>query len=223
MINVAASPNPIHQSPTYSGERVVLNGISWETYNRLLDEHTESSGTHFTFDQGMLEIMVLSAKHEALKHTLALLVDIIAEELEVDAYGLGSTTFRREDLGRGFEPDACFYIQNEEIIRGKDEIDLTVDPPPDLLIEVDITSPSLNKLSIFSELGIAEIWRYDGDGLTILHLHNDGYVESNESLALNPVTADMLGQFVADSVKMKRVAWLRQIRTVIRENRQKPS
>jgi len=133
-----------------------LHGISWETYERLLAEHQESSGTHFTYDRGRLEIMVLSAKHEAAKHVLTLLVEILAEELNVDVYGLGSTTFRRADLERGFEPDACFYIQREALVRGKDEIDLTVDPPPDLVIEIDITSPSLNKFPLFAALGISE-------------------------------------------------------------------
>ena len=87
-----------------------------------------------------------SPEHEVASHTLSLLVEILAEELNIDVYGLGSTTFNREDLERGFEPDSCFYIQNEERIRGKNRIDLAFDPPPELVIEIDITSPSINKL-----------------------------------------------------------------------------
>lgn len=199
-------------------ERVILHGISWDTYERLLAEHNESSSIHFAFDQGTLEIMVLSAKHEALKHTLALVVDVIAEELGIDVYGLGSTTFRRGDLGRGFEPDACFYIRNEALVRGKDEIDLTVDPPPDLVIEIDITSPSLNKQPIFSALAIPEIWRFDGERCTILQFQGGEYVESNGSALLRPVTGDILGEFLANSEKMKRTAWLRHVRNWIRQN-----
>ncbi|MBV7332338.1 Uma2 family endonuclease [Chloroflexi bacterium TSY] len=198
-------------------QRVILHGISWNTYRQLLSEHTESSGTHFAFDQGTLEIMVLSAKHEALKHTLALLVDVLAEELDIDVYGLGSTTFNREDLSRGFEPDACFYIEHEALIRGRDEIDLAVDPAPDLVIEVDITSPSLDKYPIFAALGIAEVWRYDGQNMTISILENGTYVERLESRALPPVTGGVLKQFLHSSQQLKRTAWLRQVRKWIQQ------
>src|SRR5438128_611736 len=92
-------------------QHVILRGVSWTTYQQLLAEHEESSGTHFTYDRGLLEIMVLSAKHEAIKHTLEIQVEVLAEETGIDVYGLGSTTFQRADLERGFEPDACFYIQ----------------------------------------------------------------------------------------------------------------
>lgn len=122
---------PVLSPPT---QRVILRNISWETYERLLAEHEESSSTHFTYDRGLLEIMVLSARHEAIKHTLALIVEVVAEELALDVYGVGSTTFRREDLARGFEPDACFYMQQAAQMREKDDIDPHVDPPPDLAI-----------------------------------------------------------------------------------------
>ena len=189
-----------------SAQCVVLHGISWETYERLLAEHEESSGTHFTYDRGKLEIMVLSAKHEAVKHILALLVEILAEELNIDVYGLGSTTFRRADLERGFEPDACFYIQREALVRGKDEIDLTIDPPPDLVIEIDITSPSLNKFPIFAALGIPEIWRYDGARVSFFGLEDDEYSERAESASLPKVTSDALTEFVEQDKHLKRTA-----------------
>ena len=101
--------------------------------------------------------MVLSTKHERPNRTLALLVEILAEELNMDVQRLGSTTFTREDLDKGFEPDSCFYIQNEARVRGKEEIDLAVDPPPDLVIEIDITSPSLNKFPIYARIGVPEV------------------------------------------------------------------
>src|SRR5262245_28175371 len=191
---------------------VVLHGISWETYERLLAEHQESSGTHFTYDRGRLEIMVLSAKHEAVKHVLTLLVEVLAEELNIDVYGLGSTTFRRADLERGFEPDACFYIQQEALARGKDEIELTVDPPPDLIIEIDITSPSLNKFPVFAALGIPEVWRYDGARVSCLRLEGDEYIERAESVVLPRVTGKILTEFVEQDKQLKRTIWLRRVR-----------
>lgn len=191
---------------------VVLHGVSWETYERLLAEHQDSSGTHFTYDQGRLEIMVLSGKHEAVKHTLAVLVEVLAEELNIDVYGFGSTTFRRADLARGFEPDACFYIQHEALVRGKEELDLTIDPPPDLIIEIDITSPSLNKFPLFAALGIPEVWRYDGAQMSIFKLEDEGYQERAESTVLPKVTSEVLSRFIAEDKQFKRTTWLRRVR-----------
>lgn len=212
-----APPAAHHARPFESAQCVILHGISWETYERLLAEHQESSGTHFTYDRGRLEIMVLSAKHEAVKHVLALLVEVLAEELSIDVYGLGSTTFRRADLERGFEPDACFYIQQEALVRGKDEIDLTIDPPPDLIIEVDITSPSLNKFPVFAVLGIPEVWRYDGARVSCFRLEGDEYSERAESVVLPKVTSEVLTEFVEQDKHLKRTAWLRRVREWARQ------
>jgi Uma2 family endonuclease len=200
-----------------SAQCVVLHGISWETYECLLAEHQESSGTHFTYDRGRLEIVVLSAKPEAAKHVLTLLVEILAEELNIDVYGLGSTTFRRADLERGFEPDACFHIQREALVRGKDEIDLTVDPPPDLVIEIDITSPALNKFPLFAALGIPEIWRYDGTRVSFFGLEDGEYSARAESGSLPKVTSTVLTAFVEKDKQLKRTAWSRYVREWVRQ------
>ena len=199
-------------------QKVFLSNVSWETYERLLEDHLDSSAPRFTYDRGMLEILSPSPEHEAYNRSLALLVEVLAEELGVDVYDLGSTTFRREDLERGFEPDSCFYIQNEEKIRGKDRIDLTVDPPPDLVIEVDITSPSVNKLPIYARLGVPEIWRYNGRDLKVLRLENDGYVEVSESITLSPLKSTTLSGLVERSKSLRRTVWLREVRDAAREH-----
>jgi Uma2 family endonuclease len=128
-------------------QRVVLHNIGWDTYERLLANHENNSAPRLTYDRGELEIMSPSPEHEALNRSIALLVEFVASEMGIDVYDLGSTTFKREDLERGFEPDSCFYIENEERVRGKDRIDLTVDPPPDPVIEIGITSPSASSPS----------------------------------------------------------------------------
>src|SRR5436853_7812738 len=110
-------------------QKVILENSSWETYQRLLAENQDNSGTHFIFDNGRLEIMVLSSKHEKLSRTMAVMVEVIAEELGIDIANFGSTTFKNQELNRGFEPDSSFYIQNEERVTGKEELDLAVDPP----------------------------------------------------------------------------------------------
>jgi Uma2 family endonuclease len=202
-----------------SAQHVILYDISWETYERLLAEHQDCSGTHFTYDQGRLEIMVLSGKHEAVKHTLSVLVEVLAEEFNIDVYGFGSTTFKRADLGRGFEPDACFYIQHEALVRGKEELDLTIDPPPDLIIEIDITSPSLNKFPLFAALGIPEVWRYDGAQVRIFRLEAESYHERAESSVLPKVTGEVLTRFLAEDKQFKRTVWLRRVREWARQAR----
>ena len=208
-----------HEVPvSRAAQCVILHGISWETYERLLAEHQDSSGTHFTYDQGRLEIMVLSARHERPNRALALLVEMFAEEKNIEVENLGSTTFKREDVDRGFEPDSCFYVQNAERIREKDEIDLTVDPPPDLVIEIDITSPSLKKFPIFAALGIPEVWRYDGKRVSIWRLSASEYVESADSAVLPGITTDTLNQLLVARAQMKRVAWGHHVRQWVRQH-----
>jgi Uma2 family endonuclease len=193
-------------------QKVILSNVSWETYHRLLVEHDEQGNTRFNYDRGVLEIMVLSAEHERLKHTLATLVELLAGELGIDVDGVGSTTFRREDLARGFEADAAFYAQNAAAVADKTRIDLTEDPPPDLVIEIDVTSPSLDKFPIFATLGVPEVWRCEGARVTIFKLEAGQYVESNTSLMLVGVTSDGLSQLLEASQEMKRTAWLRRVR-----------
>ena len=193
-------------------QKVILKGVSWDTYNRLLNEHEESAATRFNYDQGVLEIMVLSFEHETLKHVISIIVELLAGELGIDIHGAGSTTFRREDLAKGFEPDACFYIRHAAEMRGKKEVDLRHDPPPDLVIEIDITSPSLDKFPIYFAAGVSEVWRYTDGRLVILTRQGNAFGEQNDSFALPKVTAPLLNVLIESSQRMDRPAWLRQIR-----------
>ena len=200
-----------------SSQGLVLHGVSWTTYESLLADCVDSHAAHFAFDQGVLEIMVLSAKHEEPNRTLSLLVEIVAVELDIDIRNLGSITFKRADLAKGFEPDSCFYIQHEADIGGKDVLDLSVDPPPDLVIEIDITNPSLDKFPIYAQIGVPEIWRYDGTQISILKLDNGGYGEQGESEALSGLTSAMFSQFLEDSQRVKRAEWLRAVQAWARD------
>jgi Uma2 family endonuclease len=193
-------------------QRVILPHVCWETYERLLADHQESSGIHFTYDQGRLEILVPSLRHEKLKHTLATLVELLAGTLNIDIEGAGSTTFRRQDLARGFEPDACFYVAHAARMRQREDIDLTVDPPPDLVIEVDITSPSLNKMPIFAALGVPEVWRYDGRQVSIFVLGAGEYTLVEGSAAFPGVTPEVISQFVEAGKTLQRMDWQRSVR-----------
>jgi len=172
-----------------------------------------------TYDRGHLEIMSPSAEHERLKETVTLLINIMAEEMGINAEGFGSITFRGADLARGFEPDACFYIASLGQVKGKATLDLRFDPPPDLVIEIDITNPSLDKFSIFAQLRVPEVWRYDGSALQICRLENEEYVKHTESTALPGVTGELIGHFLDTSRTLERLAWVRQVRAWVRDQR----
>jgi len=198
-------------------QRIILHNVSWETYERLIADHEDSSAPRFAYDQGELEIMSPSPDHERTNRRISQLVMAVADELGIEVEDFGSTTFRREDVERGFEPDSCFYVQNEERVRGKARFDLTVDPPPDVILEIDMTSPSLNKFPIYARFGVPEVWRYDGESVSIFELRDDQYVQILESIALPPLTSDILSSFARESLTLSRSAWLRNVREWARE------
>ena len=206
--------------PGLADSRIVLHNISWETYERLLGELEDCSAPRLTYDRGELEIMSPTAEHEKINRTIAKLVSFVAFEIRVEVSDLGSTTFRLEDLERGFEPDSCFYVQNEPLIRGKDRLDLAVDPPPDLVIEIDITSSSTNKRAIFAQFGVPEVWRYDGRQLEIFNLISGAYIKSEASSVLPFFTAEILTRFVAESRRLSSVEWMKDVRDWAREQKQ---
>jgi Uma2 family endonuclease len=153
-----------------------------------------------------------SSEHEELNDVFKLLVNALAEEWGIETRGFGSTTFRREDISRGFEPDSCFYIQNVGSIKGVTRLDLAVHPPPDLLVEIDITHPSLDKFPLYAAAGVPEVWHYDGRALKILRLEGSGYVETRESAAFTRLTDEVLTRFIEESGTMSRLDWLRRVR-----------
>lgn len=200
-------------TPVSSPERlVILDNVSWETYERLIAEHGERCGTRFTYDEGVLQIMVVSSRHERPNRTLATLIEVLAEEWNIDIQNLGSMTFKRKDLLKGFEPDSCFYIQHAEDIMGRPDIKLPVDPPPDLIIEVDITRESLNRFPVFAAVGVPEVWRFDGARVIFYRLESGDYVETSHSLAFTVLTASAATDFLAQSQTLKSTVWLRKVR-----------
>ena len=196
---------------------MILHNISWTTYERLLAEHEGRQSPRFVYDRGDLEIMVLSFEHEQFNRLLADIFTLIAVEMDIEFLNAGSTTFNRQDLSRGFEPDTCFYIQHADAIAGKTRIDLAVDPPPDLVIEVDITSPSLDKLPIYAAVGVPEVWHFDGGQIAILGLTADAYTAQAQSAVVPHLTVQQLSDFISASQEMKHVAWLRSIRDWARQ------
>ncbi|MEG4088002.1 Uma2 family endonuclease [Microcoleus sp. Pol12B4] len=162
-------------------EQIVhLSGISWQTYETLLAEIGDRQ-IRLRYNRGNLEIRLPSPQHERFKIIMGRFVQTLAEELDVRIEPLGSTTFKRPELS-GVEPDECFYIQNISAVKRK-KIDLTQDPPPDLVVEIDITSRSENSLQVYADLGVPEVWIYNGRRLRINRFENGEYVEGEISLA----------------------------------------
>lgn len=198
-------------------QAIVLQNISWNSYKLISDALQDETPAHFTFDRGKLEIIVLSLKHENLKKILAMLFERLSESLEIEIFAGGSTTFQREDLERGFEPDECYYIQNAEYMRGRDEVNLDFDPPPDLTIEIDVKHSSLNRMSIFAAIGIPEVWRYDGAKLIIYLLKNKEYKFSETSLAIPLAESRRLSELIEAGKIASRKEFLSQIENYSKE------
>ncbi|MGK7957955.1 MAG: Uma2 family endonuclease [Crocosphaera sp.] len=160
---------------------IILNNIRWDTYQSLVKDSAEQPNKRLTYDRGILEIMTPLPEHETYKKLIDRFVLVMVEEMRKEMRSLGSCTWSRQDLKQGLEPDECYYINHEEAVRGKLKIDLNFDPPPDLAIEIDITSSSLNRMAIYEGLKVAEVWRFDGQLLRIYQLVNDQYQESDKS------------------------------------------
>lgn len=163
---------------------VLIHKASWQTYSALRDED-ENRHVRMTYDRGRLELMSPTMSHERLGYLLGRCIDAWTEELRIGVRSCRSTTFRREDLDRGLEPDNCYYIAREPQMRGKDEVDLTVDPPPDLAVEIDVHSSSIDRMSIYAALGVTEVWRWSNEELSAHGLSDDGvYHVARESRVL---------------------------------------
>jgi Uma2 family endonuclease len=157
-----------------SVQHLVLEGVSWELYDHLL-KVVGNRPLRLTYDRGELEIMSPLPEHEEAKELIADLIKTILEITKTPRRSMGSATFRQQLKRRGLEPDSCFYIQNLPRIAGKKRISLPKDPPPDLAVEIDVTHRSIDRLPIYADLGVPEIWSYDGKALHCLVLEQGAY------------------------------------------------
>ena len=200
-------------------QRVVLSKVSWETYERLLEDYLDSSSPRFTYDQGVLEIMTLSAEHEWYNRLISDLVKLLARELRIDVLDLGSTTFKLAWAKQGFEPDSCFYVTHIREVRGKERIDTAVDPPPDVVVEVVVTHPSVSKFPLCAALEIPEIWTYDGSRLAMYGLRGTEYVEILSSGVLHGLNAKQFSEFLELGKTLDSLAWPDEVLLRFRQSR----
>jgi Uma2 family endonuclease len=200
-----------------AGQHSYLRPVRWQTYD-LLCHDLDGQRIRLSFDRGELEIMTLSREHEIYKWFLARFIELLAEEWNLAFDIGGSMTFRREDIERGLEPDECYWFQSAGRIRGKRELDFRTDPPPDLVVEIEVTQTLVNRLGILAALGVPEVWRFNGTQLLIGQLQPSGtYVWGDPSRVFPGLSAAELGELVKQAVDTDRGAALRRFRQWARE------
>ncbi|WP_373545227.1 Uma2 family endonuclease [Chamaesiphon sp.] len=200
-------------------EMIRLSGISWKTYETLLEEQSDRR-LRLTYNRGDFEIIAPSPEHELSKEVLGRFIDTIAEEFEVNIYPLGSTTFKQPELS-GAEPDKCFYIRNIAAVQGKCRLNMGEDPAPDLIVEIDITSSSQNRLQVYADLGVAEVWIYNGESLVIQQLQNGTYIAAQTSQFFINLPISEVANWLQRSTTMDYLALVKEFRLWVRSQIQK--
>ncbi|MGB3237678.1 MAG: Uma2 family endonuclease [Geitlerinemataceae cyanobacterium] len=197
------------------GQRLLIHDVDWKEFEQILNELGEKRAARIAYSERTLEIRMPTPEHEVDKEIISDIVKILLEELEIDCECFGSTTFKRQEMGYGIEPDQCFYIQHHVQMRGKRRVNLSVDPPPDLAIEVDVTSKT--QLDAYVSLGVAELWIYDRGELKIYTLQSGQYqpVSASSTFPELPIL-DLVAEVLAQSIEVGRSPALRVFRQRIR-------
>jgi Uma2 family endonuclease len=175
---------------------LIQHDVTWNDYEELLEAVGEASGLRISFVDGTLQIMTLSQRHEKYSTLIERMVDRLSSFLRVKVLFYGSATMRKKQKQKVDEPDACFYVQNASLVGTKDEIDFNTDPPPDVVVEIDLHHDSISKFPIYAALGVPEFWRYEGNVLTIYHLIEEQYQPSEASQSLPLLTSSILTEFL---------------------------
>jgi len=200
-----------------AAQRFVLHDISWEAYQTFL-KVLQDRPIRLTYDRGTLELMTPLSIHERYRALIGRMIDAITEEMDVRVVAVGSTTFHREELKRGLEPDQCYYFASADKVTDWARIDLDVDAPPDLAIEIDVTSDSRQRLGIYAALKIPEVWRFDGERLDVLQLEEaGGYQVVPRSGIFVFLPMEELGRFLQQHAIGDDTRWTKAFRRWFRE------
>ncbi|MDF5729538.1 MAG: Uma2 family endonuclease [Rhizonema sp. PD38] len=197
--------------------KILLHNVSWQEFEGILVEMGDNRAAKIAYDRGTLEILMPLPEHEYFKDIISDLIKDLAEELDQDYECLGSTTWKKQDRLAGVEADNCFYIQSESLIRSYlPNIDLDRDPPPDLVLEIDITSKSINRQLIYARLGVPEIWRYDQGIIQIHHLQVGQYKIASSSLAFPSFPVQQIPSFIQQNMSRGRRALRKAFRVWVK-------
>jgi Uma2 family endonuclease len=204
----------------HRADGILLYSIDWQQVENILKDLGEHRAARIAYDNGTLEIITPLPEHEIYKEVISDAVKDIAEELELNYESYGSTTWRRERKMAGVEADNCFYFQNEALVRGRLDVNLNQDPPPDLALEIDVTNKSLDPFGIYARLGVPELWCYDSGKLKIYQLQDGEYVESETSMVFPSLPIRELPKLIEQYRADGRLAIRRAVRQWVRERGQ---
>ncbi|MEL7506223.1 MAG: Uma2 family endonuclease [Cyanobacteria bacterium J06554_1] len=185
-------------APSIGEKRVVLPNVTWHGYQKVLQALPETRAARLTYDCGVLEISMPLEEHERASELIGLFIRILVVELGLRLKSMRSTTLDRADLDKGAEPDNAYYIQNQPKVAGK-TVDLKIDPPPDIVVEVDITHTDIDKNRLYASLGVPEFWRFDGEVWRIYCLVNNVYEETETSPTFRFVEKENLYRFLEEA------------------------
>ncbi len=206
----------LRQIVVQPGQRIQLQDVNWNDFVAILDELGDKRAWRIAYSDEVLDIRMPLPEHEVDKELIGDMVKILLEELDIDNECFGSTTFKRQDVAKGIEPDQCFYIRNHAVMIGKRRVDLTIDPPPDLAIKVDVTSKT--GLDAYRALGVPELWRFEDGQLQISLLQNGQYQDANSSPHFpNFPIINGISQFLDRSQSEGRSPTLKAFRQWVRE------
>jgi Uma2 family endonuclease len=203
-----------------AGSTLLVPDVSWAEYESLLSQLGEGYPVRIQYDRGSLSIMSPSARHEKCKELILRIADAIADERGFDLESFGSTTFKNRELEKGAEPDTCFYVQSAAAVAGKTGLDPAVDPPPDVVVEIDLAHASEDQFPFYAALRAPELWLYDGERVRIYHLTSQGYEIAQASRAFPILTGLVLTRFMAEGQSGPERAVLRSVRQWIRAERE---
>jgi Uma2 family endonuclease len=213
----AASPPAVPPAAELA-QRVVLDDVAWTAYEAIGEALRDRPNVRLNYDRGRLEIMTLSQEHERFKYLIGRLIDVLAEVTGAGVEGFASTTYKRDAVERGLEPDQCYYHRNFHRVRGLKRIDLARDPPPDLAIEIDVTHSSLDRMGIYAGLGVPEVWRLEGEALRVYLLSPDGgYAPSEYSPTFPTLPVTQLGPFLRIGFTVGSTDMIQAVRAWVRD------
>lgn len=212
-MTIVAAPEPKTELQSVGEQRVVLHGLSWAAYLQILEALPQSRGARLTYDDGVLEITVPLEDHEFSGRLIERFILRLIEVMGLQIKTMGSTTMNYPDLKKGAEPDHAYYIQNQPVVKGRN-VDFSQDPPPDLVVEVDITHTNIAKNRFYASLGVPEFWRFDGKVWRIYQLQETVYIEVEVSPTFPQVSKEQLYEFLRqakvdeiEAVQLLRAWW----------------
>lgn len=205
---------PQSESPT-GEQRVVFNGISWAQYQQISTALPPSRAARLVYACGTLEISMPLEDHEQASEMINIFIRVLVLEMGLKLKSMGSTTLDRQDLDRGSEPDKAYYIQNQPLVAGR-KVNLKKDPPPDLVVEIDITHTDIDKNRLYAAMGVPEFWRFDGHHLRIYQLQNRQYVEVEKSPTFSIIAKEDFYEFI-DSARQDEISAEREFRAWVQK------